>query len=199
MTELITFESIMSVHRAEKGEELSRLPPGFFESVGRWLDYKRGCRDSLSQREADTANSIVDEIVNRRQRKIVMAAIRTVRGDVPPENMTEDEKRFFDQALALFKTFKTDVMEKVSGTDFLAAEKIEEARKSLDEIRAAPPQLRPEIPQEVPQPEFRMLTDMPQFMGTDMKPYGPFKAGEKVKLPKEIAAVLVARKALEAA
>jgi DNA replication initiation complex subunit (GINS family) len=87
MSELITFESIMSVYRAEKGEELCRLPPGFFESVGKWLDYKKNCKDSMSQREAETAKSITDEIVNRRQRKLVMAAIRTVRGDVPPSNL----------------------------------------------------------------------------------------------------------------
>jgi hypothetical protein len=43
-----------------------------------------------------------------------------------------------------------------------------------------------------------MLMDMPQFTGVDMKNYGPFRAGETVKLPKDIANVLVARKAVEA-
>ena len=216
MTELITFDSIRTIHRAEKGEQLSKLPEGFFSSVAAWLDQKRSMRDPLSLRETETVKIMLDDIINRRQRKLITSAIRTVRGDVPPENMTDDERKFFDQAVVLFKSFKMDITEKINGADFAAEESIEEARRSLEEAKAvAEPEPQPvqeAQPQPVQEPivpkpaekpidpnkmNVRILTDMPKFIGTDLQPYGPFSTGDMVQLPKEIANVLISRKAAQ--
>ena len=139
-----------------------------------------------------------------------------MRGDVPPENMTDDERKFFDQAVVLFKSFKMDITEKINGADFAAEESIEEARRSLEEAKAvAEPEPQPvqEVqPQPVQEPiapkpaekpidpnkmNVRILTDMPKFIGTDLQPYGPFSTGDMVQLPKEIANVLISRKAAQ--
>lgn len=39
------------------------------------------------------------------------------------------------------------------------------------------------------------LQDVPAFVGLDLKPLGPFKKGEKIKLPSELMALLVKKKA----
>ncbi|MFQ6010093.1 MAG: hypothetical protein ACE5J7_03180 [Candidatus Aenigmatarchaeota archaeon] len=219
MAELITFETIRTVHMAEKREQLSKLPPDFFDSVGKWFGEKSSLRDPLSIMELKTVKDKVDDIMNRRQRKIIMSAMRTIRGGVPPENMTEDEQKFFDRAVTLFKSFKLDLQEKLSGADFFAEEKIEEARRSLEEAKAIVEPVPVEKPapqpvQEAPKPvevpakpikkpadpnkmNVKILTEMPKFVGRDFQPYGPFKAGDMVQLPKEIASVLIARKAAE--
>ena len=38
--ELITYETVRNAHRAEKEEELQKLPDGFFESIRNWFKVK---------------------------------------------------------------------------------------------------------------------------------------------------------------
>ena len=45
--------------------------------------------------------------------------------------------------------------------------------------------------------KIKLLKDVPQFVGTDLKNYGPFKAGELVELPDEIADILLIRQMAE--
>jgi hypothetical protein len=43
----------------------------------------------------------------------------------------------------------------------------------------------------------KMLKDVPTFIGTDMKEYGPFAKDEAVELPKKIAQLFLSRKLAE--
>ena len=42
-----------------------------------------------------------------------------------------------------------------------------------------------------------ILKDVPTFVGTDMKEYGPFSEGQKVDLPTKIARMFISRKIAE--
>ena len=44
----------------------------------------------------------------------------------------------------------------------------------------------------------KVLSDIPEFVGTDMKEYGPFKKGEVVTLPLKISKLLSDKKFVEA-
>jgi len=38
-----------------------------------------------------------------------------------------------------------------------------------------------------------IISDVPEFMGTDLESYGPFEEGEEVKIPEDNAEILVNR------
>ena len=42
--------------------------------------------------------------------------------------------------------------------------------------------------------EVEILKDVPTFVGTDMKEYGPFSKGDKVELPKKVSKLFITRK-----
>ncbi|MEK6902307.1 MAG: hypothetical protein AABX02_01820, partial [archaeon] len=45
----------------------------------------------------------------------------------------------------------------------------------------------------------RILSEIPSFVGTDLKEYGPYKTGQVVELPPKIAQLFISRKLGEAA
>ena len=104
--DLISYETIRNAHRAEKEEELQKLPEDFFGAVKKWLSLKEKQKDTTSLLEVENAKKLLDDIINRRERKIVLAALRTMRGELPPPNLTDNERRFFDEIVKSLKSFR---------------------------------------------------------------------------------------------
>ncbi len=139
MTELITYDTIRKAHRAEKQElALQRLPGEFFTMVRGWLDHKQNTqKDIASLRETESVKRLLVDLINRRQTKIVTAALHTVRGDVPPKDMTLDEEKFFDGLVNMLKKAGQEVKERMFGYDGIIEEKLESARAMVEEMKTA--------------------------------------------------------------
>jgi DNA replication initiation complex subunit (GINS family) len=195
--ELITYETIRSAHRAEKDEELQKLPEGFFESVRNWFKHKEKMKDTTSLLEVENAKKLLEDIINRRQKKVVLAALRTVRGDLPPTNLNDEERKFFDQIVNILKGFRNNMKEKFRSFDDIVEEKIEDAKKSVEVLK---PQEKVE-PQKLIKPDgklmVKILNDLPRFVGSNLESYGPLKAGDVITLPEKIGNVLITRKVAE--
>lgn len=191
--ELISYETIRNAHRAEKEEELQRLQEGFFESVRNWFSHKEKLKDTTSLLEVENAKKLLEDIVNRRERKIVLAALGTVRGQMPPASLTDDERRFFDQIVNSLKAFKNDISDRYRSFDGIAEDKLDEARKSLET-------LKPEntIEKTFIKPNGKLLVkalvDLPRFVGSDMESYGPMKTGDAIYVPEEVGKQMIERK-----
>jgi len=195
--ELITYETIRSAHRAEKEEELQKLPERFFESVRNWFKHKENMKDTTSLLEVENAKKLLEDIINRREKKIVLAALRTVRGDLPPINLNDEERRFFDKIVNILKSFRNNMNEKFRSYADVVEEKIEEAKKSVEELK----------PKEVIEPQklikpdgklmVKILTDLPRFVGSNLESYGPLKTGDMITLPEDIGKLLIARNVAE--
>ena len=136
MTDLITYETIRAAHRAEKEDKLQKLPLGFFSAVRQWIEHKSSRKDTQSMLEVESAKKILEELVNRREKKIVLSALHTVRGDVPPDGLTVEEQKFFDQMILTLKSFKDDLQQQMWSYDRFVEEKISEVKKIMDEIPA---------------------------------------------------------------
>ena len=248
MDELITFETIRNIHRGEKTDQLQRLPPNFFTTVGKWIDYKRALGTDTSLLEINSVKKIMSDIINRRQRKILISALHTVRGDVPPDTLTGDEREFFDKIVNSLKSQKRELTERMLPSDIIAEDKIQDLKRSMEEIKpqiqepkeipiitpkveepkkeppkemtiVAPVTEKPTMEMDVmtgaivekkpeveepkmeekiiegplEQPNVIVLSDLPKFVGPDLKPYGPFKAQDKALLPECIVKVLEMR------
>ncbi len=194
--ELITYETIRSAHRAEKDDELQKLPEGFFESVRNWFKHKEKMKDTTSLLEVENAKKLLEDVINRRQKKVVLSALRTVRGDLPPTNLSDEERKFFDQIVKTLKDFRNNMKEKFRSYEDIVEEKIEDAKKSVEELK--PKQV---VEQKLIKPEgklmVKILSNLPRFVGSNLESYGPLKAGDVITLPEEIGNVLLTRKVAE--
>ncbi|MFZ3077196.1 MAG: hypothetical protein WA139_01960 [Candidatus Aenigmatarchaeota archaeon] len=139
MTELITYDTIRKAHRAEKQEiALQKLPDSFFLAVRGWLDHKQITqKGTASLLEIENAKRLLDDLLNRREKKMVIAALHTIRGDVPPTNMTLDEEKFFDSLVNMLRKTRQDLREQLFGYDSIIEEKLESARSAMDEMKAS--------------------------------------------------------------
>lgn len=193
--ELITYETVRNAHRAEKEEELQKLPDGFFESIRNWFKVKEKLKDTTSLLEVENAKKLLEDVINRRQKKIVLAALSTMRGQLPPAGLNDEERKFFDEIVNTLKAFKNDMNEKFRSFDDIAQEKVEEAKRSIEEMKPV------EVENIAVKPNGKLLVkiliDLPKFVGTDMQPYGPLRTGDIITLPDEVAKLLVTRKAAE--
>jgi DNA replication initiation complex subunit (GINS family) len=197
--ELITYETIRNAHRAEKEEELQKLPVSFFESVRSWFSHKEKLKDTTSLLEVENAKKLLEDIINRRERKIVMSALRTVRGEMPPSSLTDEERKFFDQVVSILKIFRNEVNDKFRNFDDIVEEKIEEAKKSMEELK--PVEVEKPVEKTFIKPNGKLLVkalvDLPRFVGNNMEKYGPLKTGDVIFVPEEVGKQLIARKVAE--
>ncbi len=205
--DLISYETVRAVHRAEKDEQLQKLPENFFESVRSWLAHKQKSSDSTSLLEVHNAKKLLDDILKRRERKIVLSAMRTMRGEVPPVNFTDSERRFFDEIVMIMKAHRQDTQEKMMGYAEVIENKIDDIKKTMEDMR---PNEIVEEPKVEPEPEptlepvqegskklLKILSEIPKFVGTDMETYGPFNKGEMANLPVDVAEILLSREVAE--
>lgn len=176
MTEIITYDVIRNVHRMEKNQiTLQKLPENFFFLARKWLEQKQELakKETVALLEIENAKKLIDDLINRRERKIVISALHTVRGGLPPENLTLEEEKFFDEIVEIFKKFKKDMQEQVIG-------------KKTEKVKYV-----------VKKKTLKIKTDLPKFVGSDLKEYGPYKTGETVEVPEDLAEVLIKRSVAE--
>ena len=194
--DIITYETIRNAHRAEKEEELQRLPEGFFESVRNWFKIKEKQKDTTSLLEVENAKKLLEDVINRRQKKIVLAALSTMRGQLPPSGLNDEERKFFDDIVNALKLFKNFMNEKFRSFDDIAEERIEEAKKCVEELKPAE-----DLSQTIVKPNgkilVKILAELPRFVGSDMQSYGPLRVGDIINLPDEIGKLLITRKVAE--
>ncbi len=139
MPELITYDTIRKAHRAEKQEiALQKLPESFFLAVRGWLDHKQSTqKGTASLLEIENAKRLLDDLLNRREKKLVIAALHTIRGDVPPTNMTLDEEKFFDNLVNMLRKTRQDLREQLFGYDSIIEEKLESARSAMEGMKTS--------------------------------------------------------------
>jgi DNA replication initiation complex subunit (GINS family) len=169
--EPITFEFIRKVHREEQREpKLSRIPKDFYEKAKNYLEQKRKLslkkKDKLDSLEVKNVERLLKDIFNRRETKIVTHAIITARTDIPPPNLIEEEKEFFE---AMVNTLKGE-RDRVLNLLFKKTKELQDFEKV----------------------EFK--ENVKEFVGVDLKKYGPFKKGKKANIPKENAKLLIKMK-----
>jgi DNA replication factor GINS len=165
--EPITFEFIRKIQREERKEpRLSQIPENFYQKARNYLEQKRNIiekkKDKSTSIEVKNVEGLLEDIFNRRETKIFNHAIITARTDIPPHNLIEEEKEFFESTVNMLRIQRERVLN-------LLFKKTKEL-KDFEKI------------------EFK--DDVEEFVGVDLKKYGPFKKGDVAKIPKENAQLL---------
>jgi len=167
--ETITFEFIRKVQSDEqRSPKLTKLPTDFYRKVSSYIQQKRKISERKDDRkvalEVKNIERLVEDIFNRRERKIVNQALIAARTNIPPENLTEEEKEFYDILISSIKKRREEILNQV-----------------LSEKEEEPVSL------------IVFKEDVPAFVGADTKDYGPFKKGDIAKLPEENVKILIER------
>jgi DNA replication factor GINS len=170
--ETITFELIRNVQLAEQtSQKLVKLPENFFQNVKYYLQQKRKIvetkEDKKAVAEIKSIEHMIEDIFNRRERKILNQILISTRTSFKPENLTQEESEFFEKALDIVKKRREDFFTKMLS-------------KEVEKISLV-----------------YFKEDFPSFIGIDLKKYGPFKKGDIVKLPKENMELLIKKGIVE--
>jgi len=165
--EPITFEFIRKIQREEQREpRLSKIPEDFYQKAKTYLDQKRKLsakqKNRMSTLEVKNVERLLEDIFNRRETKIVNHAIITSRIEIPPENLIEEEKEFFQSIVDSLRSQRERVL-----NTLLKKSKEEEFEK------------------------IKFIDDVEEFIGVNLKKYGAYKKGDEAKIPKENAQLLI--------
>jgi len=155
--------------------EIQRLPGDFYARLAeymkkireesRMLDEKT-TKARLMRLELSNVKTMIREIVQLRREKVLR---KTMAGKiVPKENLTDEEERLRRGILPLAETYQVFLKDLLRG-QLSTVEKGEKPKQIL----------------------VRFLQPVPAIIGSDMKPYGPFKAEDMATLPTENARILI--------
>ena len=166
------------------------------------------------QIEIGNASRVVKDLLERRERKLINRAVFNSRIDHSirdTSNMLEIEEELYDQLIFVMKRFRkgftatidnegnypSKIMQKLKlrediniKTHFKEGQKT--AKKELKEAINAQVEKNKEATTTLE--EYTITSDTPEFYGPNMNKYGPFKAGDKVKLPPKVIEILDAQK-----
>ncbi|MFA6268972.1 MAG: hypothetical protein WCW13_02025 [archaeon] len=174
----IDYDELRRIHRLEKNtSKLVEVDDDFLDSLNTFIEEeKKKYLASLKNfsasdaREFTNLKRVVEEIFLMREKKILnKALISSHTKEIDGEKMARQEKDTFKKVLKVLEDHY-DFYESLFG----------EKEKRETELVCV-----------------KILKDVPTFVGTDMKEYGPFSSDQFVELPAKIARLFVTRKIAE--
>lgn len=155
--------------------ELVRLPSDFYSRVAdylkrvreesRMLD-KRTVKANLLKKEWQNVKRMLRELIRVRYKKLVKRV--TIGEKIPLDVLTIDEEKILTGVSPFAETYRNFAKNLIRGQFF-----------------------RMNVGKEHKIVVLRFRKDMPAIIGSDMKPYGPFKIEDIASLPAENAKILV--------
>jgi DNA replication initiation complex subunit (GINS family) len=161
---MLTYETLRGIEQEERaGAKLTKLPDKFFEEVKEYFEKKLKMLSEKTEKwELETAKSKIVAILELRERKIIGLAHMFIRSGVIPGNMTAEERELFNQLVNTIRAFR-------------------ERRKSLVSDQK----------KETAMKTLAFLQDVPKFIGTDAKYYGPYGKNDIATVPEDNARLLI--------
>jgi DNA replication initiation complex subunit (GINS family) len=207
--------------------KLTKLEPSFYQDVERYMRRLQeefqseqaanpgSSKSALLLDDINSTRALFEDIYERRERKIVSAALSAARGTSPDlSNMLSREKEFFDLQVQVLRDAKRSVIKgeplnrplspaKEASTAMPAAEQPRPVAQAPVTAASQPPAVNPTAPpvQSVSTNAspgidsrivVRVLADVPQFKASDMRTYKLAKE-DVVSLPRDAARALSMR------
>ncbi len=220
---VITYETLFEMLRREKTrDELQELPENFSEEVKKYLNDKKQTMLSLqddqlseveqekTQRQILNIKKILNELYERREKKIVQMALsksRMPKSVIDTAKLNPPEKELYTRLISTFNDARQEALKDILlGSISVKQENTEEQPTAKSENEELP--LEPTIPEKNQEKEeaeettsaykisddlksVKFKCDVSQFVGPNLEIYGPFKAEELAVLPIQICNVLI--------
>jgi len=170
------YEELLEAWKREKtNEEIQLLPKDFYVRLAKYvrrireeqrmLDEKT-VKGSLMKKEEENVRKMVEELIQTRYEKMTHLARKGE--SAPITHLTEEEERWFKESSLQFESFKKFTYEILQG-------RIKKAEENSEDRLVV----------------VRILREIPEIIGVDMKTYGPFKPEDVASLPAENARTLI--------
>jgi DNA replication initiation complex subunit (GINS family) len=209
----ITYDTLFEILRNEKTkDDLQKLHPTFLQDTVTYLNEKQANLAKASEQkslfESDEREKTIQQIGNikriirdiyeRREKKIIGMAINKSRFSssiMDTASLLEEEKRFYDLLVSLLANQREQMLHAIINGR-LPEQIKQEIKLTTQDFTQASDLTKAQEP-EVPAKLIRFLTAVPQFMGTDLREYGPYEEEDVAKLPIEISNLLIEKERAE--
>ncbi|MEM4711154.1 MAG: hypothetical protein QXL18_04350 [Candidatus Woesearchaeota archaeon] len=212
----ISYDLLFDILRYEKSkEELYVLEKDFYGKVVEYLKQKESSmlsiNTSTTERELtriqlNNIKRILQEIYERRERKIINLAIYTVKTDsniINVNALLPEEKIFYDNMVLMLSKYRNSILNNLLNNKMPFAENIhEETDKLMNKYKNGDSKriingndFSEEDPEKII--SVRFIKPVPKFLGPEMEIYGPFIEDDIASLPYKIAKILINNKRAE--
>lgn len=173
--------------------KLADITDGFYQELRQLVGECRSKYESTHSpedlRALENVIKMSRDIFERREQKLSMKALRFIRTGEDDAKLVGGERKVFDSLVSSMRQFR----EEFDGSLVGAAPKPHAATPQ--------PAAQPQQPAEnngFSETLIRIVKNIPKFVSSDMREYGPFEANAIVKLPKKEAELLLTRQFAEA-
>jgi len=190
---IITYETVYETLRKEKFKnDLQQLEENFFNDVVKYMEERKKTllssesKDSIfaseniikTKKQIENIQKIISELYERRETKLIQLALTASRTNYPQDSssMTFEEKKLYFDLVNKLNTYRENILNNILSGKI------------------------PELKEESNQDELKLikfLESVPQFIGDDLKAYGPFETEEVANLPKRVSEILLKNKRAE--
>jgi DNA replication initiation complex subunit (GINS family) len=191
----MNYEKLFDHLREERNNiRLQELPPTFYSDIIEYFRIKGGS----SSDQLKNAKRIIEEIYERREKKILNLAIsksRTKSSLIDTSALLPEENILFKQTVILMDHFRDEILKKVisdtPSTDKILIDQITATEEENTTQEIAPKQ---ETKQEEPANyRVKFLKYVDKFVGSNLEIFGPFDEGNVAELPKETADLVISK------
>ena len=176
----LSYDELRRIYRLEKNtSKLVEVEEGFYDELlsfiqGEKKEYLASLKNFSSPKIRGFSNlkKIVEDVFALREKKLLNRALIASWGSEENDvKMASPEKKTFKELLGVLNGHH----------EFIEQAFEPEKKKAPEKERVS----------------LKVLREVPAFVGTDMKEYGPFAVDEAVSLPLNVAELLLARKLAE--
>ena len=180
----INFEYIRDIQRKEKNStRIAEVSESFYSDLAQ---YVKECTESCKTngngfRELENTVKLARDVFEKREQKLVMKALRSVRTkEYDEEHMTGEEKTLFKALVESIRGNRKLFDKVLLGEYAFTASEDTLIKENGNNLVLA-----------------RVRKEIPVFVGSDTKEYGPYKTGDVVKLPRSEAELLAKQNLVE--
>ncbi len=206
---ILTFKYLRELQKNERDSSvLQKIDRNFYIDCAKCL--------AVDSSEADSIRPLLKSILEMRERKIITAALQSVRARIEPENLLSEEDAFFSKIIEIIKTHRMLIESVLSGKGAASKDVSNSSSDSVPKEKVIPEKMPangcttgdilkiPSLPSSAFQPndncewlKIRAISDIPPFVAENMKSYGPLNKGDAAEFPKRAAEVLINAKVAE--
>ena len=216
----LTFSDLRKIQKEERrSDQLTQLDSDFVLKANEYLQRKE---DAGDRRDYTSSKRVFRKIIALREKKIVKNARLSLKSNIKASelDLLPREKELFRETKELFEqhrdrlseaeTSKAPEDEFSPSEDTIAETEEKEASEKIqpEDIEDEPEKTEKnaennpeadERPEEEPEDiedgyqKVKIVSGVPEFMGTDLESYGPYDEGDKAVIPEDNAEILVNR------
>ena len=207
----LTFSDLRKIQKNERrADELTELDEDFILRANEYLERKE---DAGDRRDYTSSKRVFRKIIALREQKIVKNARLSLKSNIKASemNLLPREQELFRETKELFEKHRdriADVETAKTQMEDLETEETEEIQETEEETEPKTSTEEKEVieePEEIEVSEdevedvedgyskVNIVSDVPEFMGTDLESYGPFEEGDSPVIPDDNAEILVNR------